>query len=215
MKVLSSTHTKETESLKYFSIETEDVKSFQVDSRIRYFSKLMNNIIEDYQEDSDISKLNGVSSSDLKVIADFCEAIDYDHTIQIIPKPLPLDYTSHLTEILQANQKFKIYYSKLDSIAVFNYAVIADFFDVKLLEDMLYLKLHDTFSSRENIEKFFKEESEKNNIEMNQMTTISKDRENFLRDKYMIYCDKYISQLSEDEIENFLEKELENKIMNG
>jgi hypothetical protein len=211
----NSTNTKDTEIIKYISIETEDVKSFKVDSRIRYFSKLLNNIIEDYQEDSDISKLNGVLSGDLEVIADFCESIDYNYNLQILPKPLPLDYTSHLTQILQANPKLKIYYSKLDSKTVFNYAKIADFFDVKLLEDILYLKLHDTFSSPENIEFFFREECEENKIKINQMTTITKDRKNFLRDKYMIYCEKYISQLSDEDVEKYLEKELENKIING
>ena len=200
---------------KYFSMETEDGKTLLVDSRIRHFSKLLHHIIEDYQVGSDISKLRGVISEDIKVITDFCDAIDYNYNLQILPRPLPLDFIPNLNDMLEAHPKLKLYYSKLNSFSIYNHARIADFFDVNLLEDILYLKLHEAFSSRESIESFFKEECEENNTNINKVTSINKERENFLKDKYMIYCEKYISQLSDEDVEKYLVKELENKIING
>lgn len=196
------------ESLHHYTFQTEDQNFHQIDPRIKNFSKLFNHIIQDYEIQLNKSKLNGIKSKEIQLLTEFCEILNYDSNILNLPKPLPLDYLGTFYEILERNTNFKIFYSNLNSKNISEYAKIADFFDVNLLEDILYLKLHEIFSSKLKIEEFFKEECEERNLKIENFTSITNEREKDLRDKYMIYCDKYISQLSDEEIESILEIQL-------
>lgn len=197
-----------------YTFETDDLKSVTVDSRIKNFSKLFNHIIQDYEINSSKSKLKGVNSDDIQEIINFCKAIDFNHDIKIFSKPLKLNYKDDLNYLFDSYPNLNSFYTNLNSNNIFKLAKIADFFDVHLLEDLLYLKLHEIFSTKENIENFFKEECEENNTDIKNYTVLNKEREKYLRDKYMIYIDKYISQLSDEEVDIFLQKELENKTIN-
>jgi hypothetical protein len=196
------------ESVHHYTFQTEDQKFHQIDTRIKNLSKLFNHIIQDFEIQLNKSKLNGVNSREIQLLTEFCEILNYDSNILNLPKTLPLDYLGTFYEILEMNSKLKFFYSNLNSKNISEYAKIADFFDVNLLEDILYLKLHEIFSSKENIEKFFKVELEEKNLKIENFTNITNEREKYLRDKYMIYCDKYIAQLSDEEIENILEIQL-------
>jgi hypothetical protein len=187
---------------------TDDGLSVNIDSRIQNFSKLFSHIIADYTIDPNNTKpLININSKDLDKIINFIEIIDYDEDYikNNLTKPFGMVGINNLkNNLFNSKPKLEEFFNNLNSKNISDYAKIADFFDIHQMEDILYLKLYEVFTNEENITSFFKEECD--NIEDHMKINLT--RQKYLREKYMIYCDKYVNSISDSEINFMLEKEL-------
>ncbi len=192
-----------------FSFITADGVTFNIDRRIIKFSKLFDNILQDYELENNGRVLENIYHKDLLLLNTFAQSINYDHTHINLRKPFALnDMDSIKTSLFKSTEGIKIeqFYNNLNSLNIVDYDRVADFFDVRQLEDLIYLKLHEIFTSKENIETFFKDELKgKENV-----LSISHEKEKMLKNNYMIYCEKYVSNLTDDEVSLLLDKELIN-----
>jgi hypothetical protein len=195
--------TSDSNDCKTFSFTTEDGVKFEVNKKIKLFSKLFHNLLQDYGDDSKDKKLENIFSKDISLLLKFLEIIKYDENTLKIEKPFILNQLDEVKNNLFNNYpEFKTFYENLNSLTIIEYTKVADFYDVPQLEDLINLKFYEVFSSNENIILFFgKEKINDNNL------LIDEEREKYLRDKYIIYSEKQLENLGDEQVEAMLKKE--------
>jgi hypothetical protein len=189
-----------------FYFTTQDKADFAIDKRIKNFSKVFEHLIEDYNnlENNRPYDLPNIFKNDIILLLNFVEILNYDHDYIKLIKPFclkPIDEVKK--DLFEKNDKLKDFYDNLFSENIISYAEMADFLDVSQLEDLLYLKLGDVFSSENNIKNFFGSQ-----LNGSEVTNISKDKKKILKDKYFMYCERFVKQLTDSEVEEILLREL-------
>jgi hypothetical protein len=196
------------ESNEKFYFTTEDQANFAIDKRIKNFSKVFEHLIEDYSylEHNKPYDLPKIFKNDILLLLNFVEILNYDHEIVKIKKPFyikPLEQIKQ--ELFDKNINLKVFYENLNSDNLNAYAHIADFLDVGQLEDFLYLKLVEVFSSEDSIIAFFGTQ-----IKQNDILKISEEKKKYLKDRYLLYSERYVKQLTDSEVDEILQRELNN-----
>jgi hypothetical protein len=188
-----------------FIFTCEDGVIFKVNQKIKLFSKLFHNLIQDYSSDTKGKKLENIFSKDIHLLLNFLLIIKYDENTINFKKSIS---TSHIDEVknhlLNNNPEFKTFYEDLNSSNIIEYIKLADFYDVPQLENIINFKLFEVFSSKENIKLFFEKEKV-NDSDL----ILDEEREKYLRDKYLNYVEREIEILSDNEVEQLLERELQ------
>jgi len=189
-----------------FSIKTFEGEQIEIDKRIGNISKLFKHLIEEYKNEVSTSNLKNIHKKDVILLVDFGKIINFNTDNIVILKPYDLHKLENIKKsIFTYNLELENFYNNLNSELVCDYAKISDFYDVPLLEEIIYLKIYEVFQSTNNINEFFKGDLKDYQIEL------SNERIEYLKGKYMIYCEKYVNNLSDEEVEKILKLEFNNK----
>jgi hypothetical protein len=171
------------------TIETNEGSTNQVDLRLKDFSKLINNICQDYSIEQAI-KIE-IGEDELAEIIKFCEIVDYQPVE--IGRPI-IDPGKTLDEVIKPNKKLFEFYDNLKSEDIVKCFKICDYMDIPLLENVLYLKLLECFGDLDKMNKLFGNVSP-DSFRMN------KEEELVLKKKYIDYLKNYTETLSDKELD--------------
>jgi hypothetical protein len=175
-------------------IQTSDNKIFTVNVKISNIVDLIKNLTEDYSMEQ-IIKLDKIDSTGFQKVLDFCKLINYEKLS--LPKPF-LNVEKIKREHL--SQAVINFYSSLTSKQTSEYLELSDFLNIPSLEDLLLLKLIEIFQKESKVIEFF----EKEDPNIAEKIKITKEDEERIREKYIIYCEKYVESLTDEQIEELL-----------
>lgn len=172
-------------------IKTNDQIISVIDENIVPFIGLLNDIREDFDSMETVN-LSQISQSDLLKVISFINDLEFEHFE--IRRPF-YNYKVIVDEKINSKQKLRNFFEQLTIENIIEYFRISDFLNVPSLENILYLKLAEIFSSKTNISNYFK-------LNENELDLTEEKRIALLK-KYTGHFN--FDHLSNEEIDNILE----------
>lgn len=184
--------------LNFIQIKTEDNIQMTINKDIRLMSQLFDDLISNYDiRNASDETMKGIYSNDLKMLIDFCEKCNYK-PIELSKQFWKYSVSDQLSSLNESIQKF---YSALSIKEMCDYLKICDFYTVPFLEEIIYLKLYDIFTSKQGgIDDYFSLQC-KDLFQMDIKTEIN------LHQKYSKYCQiQEINEMNDDELNAYCER---------